>query len=139
MPEKQTFQHVETKELADTIQQALINYESNVSQTISDEKSDIIRDTDWSNSLLEILKSEYDYYKKQSKENPAIAQFYLKNFAHIVENTASTALSHYLPIDDQLADLNDYINNCLNNNRQLDQATVEESLSYWKELTQCSP
>lgn len=130
MPKKQTFQHVETKELADTIQQALINYESNVSQTISDENGDIIRDTDWSNSLLEILKSEFQYYQTQSKENPAIAQFYLKNFAHIIENTASTASSYYLPIGDQLADLNDYLNNCLENNKELNQATVEESLSY---------
>ena len=130
MSKKQTFQYAETKKLADTIQQAFINYETNVSQTISDENSDIIRDTDWSNSLLEILKSEYDYYKKQSKENPAITQFYLKNFAHIVENTASTASSYYLPIDDQLADLNNYLNDCLENNRPLDQATVEESLGY---------
>lgn len=130
MPKKQTFQYAETKELADTIQQAFISYETNVSQTISDENSDIIRNTDWSNSLLEILKSEFDYYQKQRKENPAIAQFYLNNFAHVVENTASTASSYYLPIDDQLADLNDYLNNCLENNKQLDQATVEESLSY---------
>ena len=133
MPKKQTFQYTETKKLADTIQQALIDYESNVNQTISDENSDIIRDTDWSNSLLEILKSEFQYYQKQSKENPAIAQFFLKNFAHIVENTASTASSYYLPIDAQLADLNDYLNNCLENNQEPDQATVEESLGYWKE------
>ena len=130
MPKKQTFQYAETKELADTIQQAFISYETNVSQTISDENSDIIRNTDWSNSLLEILKSEFDYYQKQSKENPAISQFFLKNFAHIVENIASTASSYYLPIDDQLADLNDYLNNCLENNKQLDQTTVEESLEY---------
>lgn len=130
MPKKQTFQYAETKKLADTIQQAFIDYETNVSQTISDENGDIIRDTDWSDSLLEILKSEFQYYQTQSKENPAIAQFFLKNFAHIVENTASTASSYYLPIDDQLADLNDYINNCLENNEQLDQATVEESLGY---------
>lgn len=130
MPKKQTFKYNETKKLADTIQQALTDYENNISQTISDENGDIIRDTDWSNSLLEILKSEFQYYQMQSKENPAIAQFFLKNFAHIVENTASTASSYYLPIDDQLADLNDYINNCLENNEQLDQATVEESLGY---------
>lgn len=130
MPKKQTFQYAETKELADTIQQAFISYETNVSQTISDENSDIICNTDWSNSLLEILKSEFDYYQKQSKENPAIAQFYLNNFAHVVENTASTASSYYLPIDSQLADLSDYLNYCLENNKQLDQATVEESLSY---------
>lgn len=130
MPKKQTFQYTETKELADTIQQALIDYETNVSQTISDENGDIIRNTDWSNSLLEILKSEFDYYQKQRKENPAIAQFFLKNFAHIVENTASTASSYYLPIDDQLADLSNYLNDCLENNRPLDQTTVEESLGY---------
>ena len=130
MPKKQTFQYAETKKLADTIQQALTNYENNVGQTISDENSDIIRNTDWSNSLLEILKSEFDYYQKQSKENPAIAQFYLNNFAHVVENTASTASSYYLPIDSQLADLSDYLNNCLENNQEPDQATVEESLSY---------
>lgn len=130
MPKKQTFQYAETKKLADTMQQALINYENNVSQTISDNNGDIIRDTDWSNSLLEILKSEFQYYQKQSKENPAIAQFFLKNFAHVVENTASTASSYYLPIDDQLADLNNYLNDCLENNRPLDQATVEESLGY---------
>lgn len=130
MPKKQTFQYAETKELADTIQQALTNYENNVGQKISDENGDIIRNTDWSNSLLEILKSEFDYYQKQSKENPAIAQFYLNNFAHVVENTASTASSYYLPIDSQLDDLSDYLNDCLENNKQLDQATVEESLSY---------
>lgn len=130
MQKKQTFKYNETKKLADTIQQAFIDYETNVSQTISDENSDIIRDTDWSNSLLEILKSEFQYYQKQSKENPAIAQFFLKNFAHIVENISSTASSYYLPIDSSLADLNDYINNCLENNEQLDQATVEESLGY---------
>lgn len=130
MPKKQTFKYNETKELADTIQQALTQYERNIGQAISDENSDIIRNTDWSDSLLEILKSEFQYYQTQSKENPAIAQFFLKNFAHIVENTASTASSYYLPIDDQLADLNDYINNCLENNKQLDQATVEESLGY---------
>lgn len=130
MPKKQTFKYAETKKLADTIQQALTDYENNVNQTISDENGDIIRDTDWSNSLLEILKSEFQHYQTQIKENPAIAQFFLKNFAHIVENTASTASSYYLPIDDQLADLNDYINNCLENNKQLDQATVEESLGY---------
>lgn len=130
MPKKQTFQYGETKKLVDTIQQALTDYESNVSQTISDENGDIIRDTDWSNSLLEILKSEFQYYQKQSKENPAIAQFYLKNFAHIVENTASTASSYYLPIDDQLADLSDYLNDCLENNKPLDKETIEESLGY---------
>lgn len=128
MPKKQTFQYAETKKLADTIQQAFIDYETNVSQTISDENGDIIRDTDWSNSLLEILKSEFQYYQTQSKENPAIAQFYLKNFAHIVENVSSTASSYYLPIDSQLADLSDHLNDCLENNRELDPATVEESL-----------
>lgn len=130
MPKKQTFKYAETKKLANTIQQALTDYENSVNQTISDENSDIIRDTDWSNSLLEILKSEFQYYQKQSKENPAIAQFYLKNFAHIVENTASAVSSYYLPIDAQLADLNDYLNNCLENNQEPDQATVEESLGY---------
>lgn len=121
-------QYSASQKLLNNLQQVIVKYEGTLSDTISIQATDIVRDTDWSRSLIEILQKEFDYYQNGIKYNPSLEFINRQHFAHVVQSVADTASMYSLPIDTQLESLDNYLQNSIKNDEDIKIDMIKQNL-----------
>lgn len=119
------FQYPESKKLDQQIDEIFKIYKETFAQDLRDQATDDVRDTDWSRSLIEILQDELKHYQDKLN-NPDE----LKHLAHLVANVAGTASMYSLPIDSQLLELSDYLDNAIDQQKTVDIDKINELLNF---------
>lgn len=120
-----------TKQFAKDFRKNLAKYEKNLIEISTDNATDALRNTDWPSSLLDIIKDEFHHYEGVVHDNPDNPEPELaerKFLARLAEYAAGTAGMYSLPIDSQLDELTDYLQNSIMDKTDIDVEHVKELL-----------
>lgn len=124
-------EHNMTKQFAKDFRKNLAKYEKSLIEISTDKATDALRNTDWSSSLLDIIKDELHHYEGVVHDNPDNPEPELaerKFLARLTEYAAGTAGMYSLPIDSQLDELTDYLQNSIMDKTDIDVEHVKELL-----------